>query len=349
MKTPTTCLLLVVCLVALTSCTETNPVSSEPAIEQAGAAGLTSDSRGVARISPNRIPLKGSQTFVPAAYAEPVDCGYGVYLASHSSAVGTFSHLGRTSSVITSESCELDASTGIVSMVGRAFHKAVSGDELHATWTGVLDGGVLTLDIKLDGGTGRFVQAKGGARGEGTADPATGVGEYAIDGLISYNPSDGPAHRQLPYSAEAECNVIGMECADEDCSETSTFDGRCSVPSTWVIRFTIEGDSDPLGPIEGWAEHCSQVTWAAPGIPLAVTYMDGRFELTLEGSEQVFGTYTNGVGTFLEDGSNPFQDDFIFTGGTGRYSNIRGSGVEWGVATALDAPISLWMEGWIRY
>jgi hypothetical protein len=295
------------------------------------------------------LPIQGSQTFAPAADATPVDCGHGVQLASRSTAIGTFSHLGRTRSVITTESCELNPGTGIVSMVGAVLHKAANGDELHATWTGAIDDGVLALEIDIDGGTGRFVRANGSARGEGTVDPTIGAGEYTVDGMFSYNASDGPAHKQLPFEAEAVCNVVGMECADESCSGTSTFDGRCSVPSTWVIRFTVEGTSDPLGPIDGWAEHCSQVTWSAPGIPETATYRDGRMEFTLADGAKVWGTYTNGVGTFLEDGTNPFQDEFTFTGGTGRYKNIRGSGIEWGTATALDAPIPLWMKGWVRY
>jgi hypothetical protein len=297
----------------------------------------------------DRLAIQGSQTFIPAADASSVDCGHGVRLASQSTAFGTFSHLGRTHSVITTASCELDPGTGKVAMLGVVLHKAANGDELHATWTGAIDDDDLTLDIHIDGGTGRFVRANGNARGVGTVDPATGAGEYRVDGMFSYNASDGPAHKQLPFAAEAECNVVGMECANEYCSETSTFHGRCSIPSTWVIRFTVEGSSDPLGPIDGWAEHCSQVTWAAPGIPRTATYTDGRMEFTLAEGAKVWGTYTNGVGTFLEDGTNPFQDEFTFTGGTGRYRNIRGSGIEWGTATALDASIPLWMKGWIRY
>jgi hypothetical protein len=294
-------------------------------------------------------PIRGSQTFGPATEAALVDCGYGVQLAGHVAAIGTFTHLGRTRSLIATEACELNPATGIVSMHGTALHKAADADELHANWTGALDGSALALDVDIRGGTGRFVRAKGSAQGVGKIDPTTGAGEYRIDGAISYNASDGPAHRQLPFAAEATCHVVGMECADESCSGTSTFDGRCSVPSSWVIRFTIEGSSDPLGPIDGWAEHCSQVTWAGPGIPEAATYRDGRMEFTLADGARVWGTYTNGVGTFLEDGSNPFQDEFTFTGGTGRYQNIRGSGIEWGTAIALDAPIPLWMKGWIRY
>jgi hypothetical protein len=337
------CLTLIFGLVILTSCMVNNPVWCDEEIKQTG----TPEKNAVRMRTDALVRMRGGQSFVAAPYAEPVDCDHGVYLGSRSTAVGTFSYMGRTSSVITMEPCEVE-DAGTVSMVGRALNRAAIGDQLNSNRTGTT-AGIPTFGIELAGSTGGFVSTSGSAKGRGVVDPISGAGEYGLGGMIYQSAGDGPAREQLPFKARAECNVVKMECADENCAETSTFDDRCSVPSTWVIRFTIDGDSEPLGLIEGWAEHCSQVTWAGPGIPSAASYSDGRMELTLEDGERVWGTYTNGVGVFLEDGTNEFQDEFTFTGGTGRYRNLRGGGVEWGTATTLDEPIPLWMEGWIRY
>jgi hypothetical protein len=150
-----------------------------------------------------------------------------------------------------------------------------------------------------------------------------------------------------PFTADLTAQVTDMKCADEACTALGTFDGRCSVPSTWVIRFDLSGASDVLGSITGWAEHCSQITWAAPGVPETAVYGDGRMLITTADGSTITGTYADG--TSGVDASGPwFQDRFLFTGGTGRYASVRGGGVERGRFTAMDAPMTMRMEGWIR-
>jgi hypothetical protein len=290
------------------------------------------------------VPIHGWQSMAMAPDAVPVDCGYGVYLPSRFLATGTVSHMGKTHSVIEGSACWVLGPES-VGILGVARHTAANGDELHAAWVGGITGSVLDLDVTFAGGTGRFAGAAGSGKLLGTINPMTGDGEYQLSGTIRYNASDGPAHRQHPFTADAVGHIVDLKCADAQCMTTSTFDGRCSVPSTWVIRFTAEGESEPLGTItDGWGEHCSLVEWAAPGVPAGATYGDGRFEYTLASGERVWGVYEKGASQ-----AENWQDEFTFTGGTGKYRNLRGGGVDRGTFVGLDQPMPYRMEGWIRY
>jgi hypothetical protein len=58
-------------------------------------------------------------------------------------------------------------------------------------------------------------------------------------------------------------HVVEIEWAgDEPLSgETSTFDGRCSVPSDYFARGRAEGLTFPTGPGTAETEHCGQLVW----------------------------------------------------------------------------------------
>jgi hypothetical protein len=321
-------------LIALASCD--GSLGSAPEAE--GNALMAKAGVGAA------VPINGRQVMATAPDAVPVDCGYDVYLPNRFVATGTVSHLGRTRSVIEGSACWV-LGPDAVGILGVARHAAANGDELHVNWVGTITGSVMELDVTFVGGTGRFASARGSGTLLGTINPMTGEGEYQLSGTIRYDASDGPAHRQHPFTADVVGHVMDLKCADAQCMTTSTFEGRCSVPSTWVIRFTTEGDSEPLGTITGgWGEHCSLVEWAAPGVPAGATYGDGRFDYTLASGERVWGVYQNGASQ-----AENWQDEFTFTGGTGKYRNLRGGGVDRGTFVGLDQPMPYRMEGWIRY
>jgi hypothetical protein len=293
------------------------------------------------------VRITGGEAFAPVPGTATVDCGGGVAVPSRLIAQGALTVLGRTASDITTESCVANED-GTLSLAGRVVHHAADGDELHATWTGTLADGTEELAIAIRGGTGRFRRAQGNARGRATLNPVTGAGSYEVDGTLSWEAGDRSAAEGQAFTAELTATTTDMKCTEPRCVATSTFEARCAVPSTWVIRFSLEGTSEALGSVRGWAEHCSQVAWAGPGVPEYATYGDGVFELTLADGSTISGTYTGGLGSEGEGGV-VFQDSFTFTGGTGRYRNVRGAGVEYGTTAALDAPMPMRMEGWIRY
>ncbi|TVR90515.1 MAG: hypothetical protein EA416_11200 [Trueperaceae bacterium] len=58
-------------------------------------------------------------------------------------------------------------------------------------------------------------------------------------------------------------HVVEIEWARDEplSSETSTFDGRCSVPSDYLAQGYAEGLTFPTGPFTSETEHCGQLIW----------------------------------------------------------------------------------------
>ena len=67
----------------------------------------------------------------------------------------------------------------------------------------------------------------------------------------------------MEMTAVAVMRIDEIEWAgDEPFSrETSTFDGRCSVPSDFMYRSLIEGLTFPTGPFTAECESCGQLVW----------------------------------------------------------------------------------------
>ncbi len=166
--------------------------------------------------------------------------------------------------------------------------------------------------------------------------------------------SDTPVMK--PYESKAKITVIGIQWADPNAplsGATSTFEGRCSEESDYVITFGIVGEATHLGHFTGTAQHCSQLhlTPAGPG---EVTYSDGQFTETAANGDLLQGTYTNGTSGADANGVLWFHDFFTITGGTGRFLNATGSGEEGGsfsdfIALLNGAPAPMWMKGTIAY
>jgi hypothetical protein len=159
------------CLAACDSPTE--PIALEPAFHD---------------VHDGMVPLQAQEVAWPAPDATPVLCDpafAGVVLPNRLLAAGTGSHFGKLASVILGTGCAVNLATGVVSMAGTAVHTAANGDRLFATWTGTMLAGSLTLDINFSGGTGRFQGVTGSGLGSGTMNPATGSGEWTINGRIT--------------------------------------------------------------------------------------------------------------------------------------------------------------------
>ncbi len=159
-----------------------------------------------------------------------------------------------------------------------------------------------------------------------------------------------------PYKANAEGRVTQIDWASGQGpvpGVTSTFDGRCSVPSDFVITFAVIGEATHLGRFTGQMGHCSQLIWTQQG-PAGTTYGDGRFTLSAANDDTVTGMYTNRESGTDASGLHWFLDDWTITGGTGRFAGATGHGEQGGAfndffAMLAGAPIKMWMEGTITY
>jgi hypothetical protein len=111
---------------------------------------------------------------------------------------------------------------------------------------------------------------------------------------------------------------------------SSTFGGRCSVPSTWLSVFGFEGTMPQMGRIHARASHCSQVL-AEPIDGHIMTYDDGVAWLRAANGDDLFIEYSNGV-TFPPDatGYAVWMDQWAVASGTGRLAGATGAGVDSG-------------------
>lgn len=177
-------------LAAVAACRDTTAPESPASVVDSDA--LMAKSAGTQ-------PFHIQQRFERAPDAETVDCGSGLTLPSRFLADGTLApHLGRTNSLLVTQSCSVSGDT--VSLSGVARHTGATRDTLYAIWTGEVDRttDALTLQMILVGGTGRFHQTAGSAEAGGEIDLSQGTGWYRGSGTIGAQVPFTPPPRAVP-------------------------------------------------------------------------------------------------------------------------------------------------------
>lgn len=162
---------------------------------------------------------------------------------------------------------------------------------------------------------------------------------------------------ERPWKGHFDWAVTRLEWADPQApfsGATSRFNGRCSVPSDYVIYATFDGEATHVGHITGEGSHCSQLHMTPTG-PGSVTYSDGRGTLLAANGSTLDMQWGDGTsGTDPATGVTWFRDRFTITGGTGLLAQATGGGEEGGTFTDFMAllggkPAAMWQEGTIRY
>ncbi len=77
-----------------------------------------------------------------------------------------------------------------------------------------------------------------------------------------------------PLKGKSQIRVIDVQWANPAqpfSNATSLFDGRCTVPSNYIITFSMVGEVTHLGRITGIAEHCTQLNFGANNSPCRLT------------------------------------------------------------------------------
>ena len=125
--------------------------------------------------------------------------------------------------------------------------------------------------------------------------------------------------------------------------DTSTFGGRCSVPSTWIIGLAGTGTFSHLGPLTFEGTQCTQYNPATG----TGTYRDGDFTIVADngdalefahhGSFEIINNVTHLTGTAT------------VTGGTGRFVGATGTMSENGTQDLATDVLEVTYSGTITY
>jgi hypothetical protein len=157
-----------------------------------------------------------------------------------------------------------------------------------------------------------------------------------------------------PWKAQLQFRAAAVQWAGQPGVDRSTFGGRCSVPSDYVITVTFEGEATHAGRVAGTGSHCTQILWTPAG-PGGVAYTDGMGALTASDGSVLYLRWGGGTsGVDPATGEMSFKDQFWFVGGTGRFAVASGGGSEGGTlkdfqAVLAGAPVPMWMDGTIAY
>jgi hypothetical protein len=158
-----------------------------------------------------------------------------------------------------------------------------------------------------------------------------------------------------PWKADLQWRVTGLSWPDQPFSGVkSLFDGRCSVPSDYIVTAHFEGEATHVGRFSGDGAHCSQIAWTPQG-PGGVTYSDGEGSLVAANGSRLALKWGHGVsGVDPETGETWFKDTFTFEGGTGNFTGASGGGEEGGrfadfAAVLSGTPAPMWQTGTITY
>jgi len=140
-------------------------------------------------------------------------------------------------------------------------------------------------------------------------------------------PAPAVATTELPFFATLRGATTEVRYAPGFPQTWSTFDGRCSVPSAWVISFSGWGRSTHLGMVRWTSSHCTQAG-ATPQDPLTIS--DGRLTYVAANGDVLEEHYGNGVVSVVAPPLMCIDTQVEFVGGTGRFAHASGTAVESG-------------------
>lgn len=151
--------------------------------------------------------------------------------------------------------------------------------------------------------------------------------------------------QEVPLRGSGTAEVTRQDFAPGFPVEGSTFDGRCSVPSSWIIEFTGTGQITHLGAVSITFEHCTQADLAAG----TFAYTDGVFSYTAANGDQLHGSYGSGTAGMLSADVVWWQDSFVIQGGTGRFAGASGGGTDRGTTESASGYTEYELEGVLVY
>jgi hypothetical protein len=149
---------------------------------------------------------------------------------------------------------------------------------------------------------------------------------------------------ELPFQWSGSGVFLGQDFAPDFGPPTfgkSDFNGRCSIPADYVVRFSMAGQATHLGEVNARLEHCGYIDWQT-GLG---TDRDGTMLITAADGDELYGSYE---GEAL--GGGHFSGTVEFIGGTGRFVDASGHGTISGATDRSSGTIPVFeLEGVIVY
>jgi len=170
-------------------------------------------------------------------------------------------------------------------------------------------------------------------RGTGPADGGTGTG------------TDGQPTKALPIGGVIVGHTASFIPAGPNVGvDKSTFNGRCSVPSTWVIGFAGKGNFSHLGQMTFVGSQCTQFNPATG----KGTYTDGDFTFVAANGDVLKSTH---LGSFeiINNVTHITGGTTVITGGTGRFTGASGTMAESGTQDLATDVLDVTYSGSITY
>jgi hypothetical protein len=139
------------------------------------------------------VPFKATVRTQEVLYPDPSACVAYPFLVGATTGTGTASHLGAVTLVATD--CITPGMNTFTFSGGKLTLTAANGDELNATYNGLLQPLANTAPYTLysisgnlifTGGTGRFVGATGSGYLGGTENIKTGQGQFEVTATLNY-------------------------------------------------------------------------------------------------------------------------------------------------------------------
>jgi hypothetical protein len=120
----------------------------------------------------------------------------------------------------------------------------------------------------------------------------------------------------------------------------SSFGGRCSVPSDYVIRFDLEGESTHLGRVTADVEHCSRLDFTTGLSAIS----DGVMTIVAGNGDELWGRYER-----VAFGGEGDPEHVRWVGGTGRFVSATGEALSLVACDRAAGTCEYELDGVISY
>ena len=124
-----------------------------------------------------------------------------------------------------------------------------------------------------------------------------------------------PVMPERPFHMSGHARLVAQTFAPGFPGGRSDFDGRCSVPADFTLRFAMSAEATHLGHLTADFEHCTQIDFSTG----AATLSDGIIIMTAANGDELHATYRT-----ADQPEGAFDEAVVFDGGTGRFENASG-------------------------